>query len=271
MANRLRIHRYLSFLFFCFLPAAFTFAGGQPETPRAAETNTPPPEDEEQETPGLNADEPRQPPEILAADRWGLDYVPFDTEILRNVVNERMEDGFAPVGVHVVPGESFAVLFARTGVLDRNWGLVDIEFDAMNTEFSALLDDGYAPIDISLGNGSVYVLFTPAQTSFLSWRIVQVEVDSAPSMEAAVEDMAEVAVEQAKDARHIYGLDYFDGRMYLLFVEADTPPVGDRIVFRAFPNDGTSSLVGIDREVLAGSLPAGLGITPDWVVVPFYQ
>ena len=259
------------FGFLCLLPLA---AGGNRQRSETSPTTPIAPAQSEQPLPVAppGSDTPTQPPTVqcLAEHLWQLFVIPYDAEELQELVNTQISAGFRPTGLHVNTGQSIAVLFSRIPLSNRRWAFAVIEpLSELNEQMTAYILNGWIPTDISFGVNDLHSLFLVSDAEVLSWRIITVNVEE--SMQNTLLTMSQIGLEQARQDFFLFGISTRQNTIELLYIRTDIPPVGSRVVFRAFPNDGISPLRGIDLMVSQGALPAGIAVTEDWFIVPFYQ
>jgi len=268
------VMRNLLFLVVFMVSVVPAFSGGRSQEPTAqppspAPTSQPAQSQESQPPQEPEATSPRPAISFLAQDLWDFVVVPYETETLQAQVNARLELGFQPTGIHVIPGESISVLFSRIPLEDKRWVFAAIEpLNEVNAEFEAYLRAGWLPQDLSVFQNGLHTLFTVSPVEFLSWRVISVPVNADIAL--TLDALSQVGLSQAKENHFLYGISAFDNQIQLLFLATEIEPAGSQVVFRAFPNDGNSPFIGIDAMVADGALPAGFAVLDRWFIVPFY-
>lgn len=203
-----------------------------------------------------------------APEFWDMTVVLYDEEALRTEVNEYIANGFVPTGIHVITGDSIILLFSKIEIPFQNWAFVTVEELAdVNTEVSELLAAGWQLVDFSLDADTFHGLFLETGEGFEGWRVVEVAGDVIEDVLARI---GEAVAAQHDEGRYVFGVSAIGNAVSVLFVEPTVAPLGSRVEFRAFENDGESPFLGIEAFVSDGALPAGLAVSEDWVFVPFY-
>jgi hypothetical protein len=207
---------------------------------------------------------------FIAPFRWDFAIFPYDTEILQTEISQRIQDGLRPAGLHVVPGDSIGVLFVRIPLDNPRWTFVAIEpLSQVNQDFSAFLEAGWAPVDITLTQSDFHAMFTVAPADFLGWRIISQPM--RPTIGETMDALVATALSQVTEDYYVHGITATGNQIHVLYARTIVPPLGFGVEFVAFPNDGTSPFVGIDAKIAQDALPVGIAVTEDWFIVAFYR
>ena len=226
-------------------------AAGKPESPSQSE-QTPITIEEgnliERETP---PDSPSPQGDPL----WLLARHPKDNQIV-NDISTIIQRGYTPVGMDHTH-EEISVLYAKTAEItfDR-WMIQEFtDLSDLDTQFSQFLLTGWAPMDISLTETGLAVLFVQNQSEeeITGWRIHKIDTaDPQPIFET---------LQGYRDDRFIpYGitLDHQNGELWVLFLQFEPPENATipRMALNAFPNGSLQE--DITNDVRNGMLPWGL-------------
>lgn len=204
----------------------------------------------------------------IQGEGWRLNAYPY-AEDIQDLVNQEIQDGYVPAGLHVVPGESIMVLFHESDQEIDQWALVAIDsLDRVNAEVSGFLQEGWLPVDFSMTGEDMHVLFLKTDYEFKSWRIVTATSDSD---EALLSIIGDVTKTQFDEDRILFGVNALGNQVHLLFVESDTLLANSQMAVQVYPNDGEAFYNALNEHLAAGAVPGGFALSQDRVVIPFFR
>ena len=189
---------------------------------------------------------------------------PFDMEETKKQVDEICSQGFMPAGLEVDEGEAINILYVEdSSIIFKNWLIYRISDPSkMESEYSALMQDGWLPMGISRSGSGLYVLFLKTDRSVLSWRITQSGILSS--------QIDEVLTSYESQDFNPYGISLFEDKVWFLFLKTEKGNLGKAHV-STYRNDESSIREGIAGDTAQGRYPWGLMIQGPLVSVLYLQ
>ena len=144
---------------------------------------------------------------------------PYDPEATRDEISNTIAAGYLPVGLEVVRGESFTVLYVDNDQEQvQEWFIHEFdELETLEEDMNLFLDDGWRPADVSYSDGSVFVLMLDVGPEIDGWRIHAEPYGSPELVEQTIGSFAD-------DGFSVWGTSLDEGLVWYLFLnESDRP------------------------------------------------
>lgn len=178
-------------------------------------------------------------------------------------INNHIRDGLMPVGLEVTPGESLGVLLVRAGARNvRNWAILDYDdWNALESEITGGITDGYVPMDISRYRDTLAVLWVGTDLEIEGWRV--------STSRNTIAERTRTINEFQSQGFTLWGFSVNDDLAWYLFLRTPgTPPAG---AVSGFRDDSALIQEGMAGASQAGWLPNGLARDGETVYVCFVR
>lgn len=194
---------------------------------------------------------------------WQLVFFPFGDPRATEVINEAIRDGYVPVGLEITQGESLGVLLVRTdSVVVRSWAILDYDdWNALETEITGGIADGFVPMDISRYGETLAILWVRADLTIEAWR-----VSTSPN---TIADRTRTINNFQGQGFTLWGMSVHEGLVWYLFLrQPGVPPAG---AVSGFSKDGQILQAGMVNASKEGWLPNGLASTDRTIYICFVR
>ena len=165
-------------------------------------------------------------------------------------IDDAIRAGSIPVGLEVTPGESMGVLFARTNSISvQSWAILEYEdWNAIESEITGGITDGFVPMDISRYDETLAVLWIKADLVIDGWRL-----STSPN---TIADRVRTVNQFQSQGLTLWGLSVHEDLAWYLFLrQPGMPPAG---AISAFGKDGHLLQTGLTDAGNEGWVPNGL-------------
>jgi hypothetical protein len=110
---------------------------------------------------------------LLPAQEWALQRL-TSTDELRSVTEQRVRDGYTPVGIDIGDELGLSVLYARPVAWQADsYAIEELDsLDALNRVVTDRIRDGWFPMDFTIHDETYALLFTDSADVIGGWRIV---------------------------------------------------------------------------------------------------
>lgn len=177
-------------------------------------------------------------------------------------INEICNQGYVPVGMEVEDGAVILVMYTRSPEkMFTTWAIVamgDLSTEKVKKDFADMLKVGWLPVAFSFTKSGYYILFLRTGSVVEGVRMA----NGAESIEAIENNLTAFG---NKDF-YPYGMTWFNGKLWYLFLKIPTTMVSEMIV-RRYKNIDEALGEGIKGEVEKGFIPWDISISPGWVYI----
>jgi hypothetical protein len=204
------------------------------------------------------------PPIALSSDAaWHVVlFTPGDASAT-STVNDGIRSGYIPVGFEVTPGESLAVLLVRSGSFTvESWAILEYtDWNALESEITGGINDGFVPMDISRYEETLAVLWVRTPLEIEGWR-----VSTSPN---TIADRTRTVNDFQSQGFTLWGISVYEGLAWYLFLrQPGIPPAGTIAGFGKATDLLQSGLREASQD---GWLPNGLAASESTFFVCFVR
>lgn len=196
---------------------------------------------------------------------WHLGVYPFDEKKALSSITDIVALGFIPVGIETYSDNLLYVTFAKHGVVEsREWTLINLgTADMINPQIQNFVEKGWLPLDIAFNSEGYFLLAVKSPVKVKEWRIFSAKSNDIEDVQNDIRAYSALGFQAM-------GLTELNGQLWVLEVKADQLlyKIG---VLKAYKNDGSGFISGLQYEASQGRSPLGFSLAKDRIFALFNQ